>query len=485
VAGDTGMVDFQLMAKKRPLLGRKETLPFELQVSTATSEAQGVSGQLDVTPILPPWVPGLLMALLVLLCIVAGGAYTLMNQQNQAAEATAEAIANAQIAATQTFEAQLSVAELGTRTAEEAAAATATSLAATAVALGDDDGDGLSNQQELQLGTDPNNPDTDGDGLNDGAEVNQYGTNPKNKDTDGDTLSDGDEVNIHGTSPTNPDTDGDGIPDGVEVAAGSNPLLPPTATPPPTTEAAPVTPTFTPTPSATPPTAVGIWDGVWASTCAYLECSAVTLRQAEDSDTVTGSFEALDGSGTLVGIVEENRLTGTWSLNGSNGTFDFWIDPAGSVWQGNWDKTADWCGVRDTAVTDFPTPCGIARWYGEWATTYDTLTITQDGVNVEGVYANGDGTVSGTVDGIRISGNWFRSANSGTVAFFMQGNGDQFNGNWDAENAWCGQRNGAPAPTTCLNQGINVFIIPPEIIITLQPSGRFLPLPIVIPTPTP
>ncbi len=42
---------------------------------------------------------------------------------------------------------------------------------------GDLDGDGLSNSQELQLGTDPQNPDSDGDGAKDGLEVRR-GTDP-------------------------------------------------------------------------------------------------------------------------------------------------------------------------------------------------------------------------------------------------------------------------------------------------------------------
>lgn len=90
----------------------------------------------------------------------------------------------------------------------------------------DNDGDGLSNTRETSLGTNPNNPDTDGDGLQDGAEVNFYGTNPNNPDTDGDGLSDGAEVNTHFTDPTNPDTDGDTFSDGAEVTAGSDPRNP-------------------------------------------------------------------------------------------------------------------------------------------------------------------------------------------------------------------------------------------------------------------
>jgi hypothetical protein len=111
-----------------------------------------------------------------------------------------------------------------TQAAGNAQAVDSTALAATALTQGDDDGDGLSNSQELALGTDPKNPDTDGDGLPDGVEVNQYSTDPKNKDTDGDTLTDGREVNDLHTSPKNPDSDGDSLNDGIEITAGSNPL---------------------------------------------------------------------------------------------------------------------------------------------------------------------------------------------------------------------------------------------------------------------
>jgi hypothetical protein len=41
----------------------------------------------------------------------------------------------------------------------------------------DEDSDGLINLQESQLGTNPNNPDTDNDGVNDGDEIDA-GTDP-------------------------------------------------------------------------------------------------------------------------------------------------------------------------------------------------------------------------------------------------------------------------------------------------------------------
>jgi outer membrane protein OmpA-like peptidoglycan-associated protein len=69
----------------------------------------------------------------------------------------------------------------------------------------------------LSHGTDPLNPDTDGDGLTDYEEIYVHGTDPLNPDTDGDGISDGDEVHIYGTSPLHPDSDGDGLTDCQEL----------------------------------------------------------------------------------------------------------------------------------------------------------------------------------------------------------------------------------------------------------------------------
>lgn len=91
----------------------------------------------------------------------------------------------------------------------------------------DTDGDGLSDQEELELGTDPKNPDTDKDGLTDGEEVRTYLTDPLNPDTDYDGLIDGGEVYKHKTNPLERDTDKGGVADGHEVIEDkTNPLDP-------------------------------------------------------------------------------------------------------------------------------------------------------------------------------------------------------------------------------------------------------------------
>lgn len=109
----------------------------------------------------------------------------------------------------------------------------------------DQDGDGRNDRDEdydsdcnidldatNPVESDPENPDTDGDGLSDGVEVNSLHTNPNVKDTDGDTVEDGVEdanrdgfidTNAGETNPLITDTDGDGKTDGEESSMGTDP----------------------------------------------------------------------------------------------------------------------------------------------------------------------------------------------------------------------------------------------------------------------
>lgn len=106
---------------------------------------------------------------------------------------------------------------------------------------GDPDMDTLTNAQERDLGTHPQEADTDMDGLDDNVENNTgtwgglmaTGTDPLSDDSDGDTLKDGVEnpdlpfvdADQPGTDPNIADTDNDTISDGAEVVAGRDPTV--------------------------------------------------------------------------------------------------------------------------------------------------------------------------------------------------------------------------------------------------------------------
>lgn len=64
--------------------------------------------------------------------------------------------------------------------------------------------------------------DRDKDGLTDSEEI-VLGTSPTSADTDADGLFDKEEAQTYKTNPLNPDTDGDGYLDGAEVRQGYNP----------------------------------------------------------------------------------------------------------------------------------------------------------------------------------------------------------------------------------------------------------------------
>ena len=91
--------------------------------------------------------------------------------------------------------------------AADAAVATATDL----------DADNYLDAAELEIGLDPNNPDTDGDGVADGDEATIYGTDAFTLDSDGDGLSDGQELFATSSDPLVWDTNGNGVSDGEEL----------------------------------------------------------------------------------------------------------------------------------------------------------------------------------------------------------------------------------------------------------------------------
>ena len=169
----------------------------------------------------------------------------------------------------------------------------------------DDDGDGLTNREELALGTSSDTLDTDGDGLDDFIESIGF-TDPTSADTDGDDLSDPYEVSF-GLDPRADDAAADADEDGFsnldEFAANSNPR----------------NARFTP--EAGTPTQLVAREGVALSedgTVATFEGNA-TLRSATVVNAGTGLFyfEVLQTSGerAVVGLLPgETELAETGEL---------------------------------------------------------------------------------------------------------------------------------------------------------------------------
>jgi hypothetical protein len=78
----------------------------------------------------------------------------------------------------------------------------------------DADGDGLSGIVEQSLGTDPNNPDTDGDGFSDSMEVSELNSDPLDPNDPG-----GGTIRQALTEPEETENDGGSFPTGGLVAA--------------------------------------------------------------------------------------------------------------------------------------------------------------------------------------------------------------------------------------------------------------------------
>ena len=191
--GESGTLQFRSRPRIREIVGNEKIYPYSALVQNSEKSTAELHGQVSAKGFFPVWVVGFSVILAIIACLLF---------------------------------------IFPRRGAQEAASATQTAAAnQTQAAISgqeDPDMDGLINNEEIQIGTDPFNPDTDGDGLGDGEEVKTYRTNPLAPDTDSDGLGDGEEVHQRRTDPLNPDTDADRLMDGDEVRRNTDPLNPDT-----------------------------------------------------------------------------------------------------------------------------------------------------------------------------------------------------------------------------------------------------------------
>lgn len=197
-AGDSETLEFRAKPRIPLLVGREATYPFTTRVVSSSNVARTLSGEVTARSLIPIWVLPVVLVVVCLFCLCVSMSYIYFFRGPDSESATqTAALTQSAVAITQTASAnQTAAAEIGER---------------------DTDGDGLTDREELEIGTDPNNPDTDGDKLLDGEEVKIFTTDPLNPDSDGDELLDGDEVRVYATDPKIRDTEGDELSDGEEV----------------------------------------------------------------------------------------------------------------------------------------------------------------------------------------------------------------------------------------------------------------------------
>ncbi len=188
--GEAVSKKLQVVYGKRPFFGERHAYPFEIEVRTKNGLAKTCHAAVRVEPRMPRWVlPLTQFALVALLILLVIGLISTYRMQLISSPDAGGGIV-------------------------------------PAVNPLDSDNDDLTDAEEAEFGTDPNNPDSDYDGLSDGKELHNLNLNPLMLDTDEDGLPDGAEVNIYRTDPTRPDTDGDGVTDMQEVQQQTDPLRP-------------------------------------------------------------------------------------------------------------------------------------------------------------------------------------------------------------------------------------------------------------------
>ena len=159
-----GELDFRMRLRRQPLFGTPQVFPLNVEVQSAEKKNQSIATQVAGGPLFPRWLAVIAIVVLLVFLLIGIGILTAPDP--------------AEVAATQT----------------SVAATKNMSMTATAIwSAVDSDLDGLSNGLEIQIGSDPYNPDTDRDLLVDGVE---YGTcaSPLNPDSDNDQIIDGQDL---------------------------------------------------------------------------------------------------------------------------------------------------------------------------------------------------------------------------------------------------------------------------------------------------
>jgi hypothetical protein len=195
----------------------------------------------------------------------------------------------------------------------------------------------------------------------------------------------------------------------------------------------------------------------------------LTLRVS--GNAATGTYES--GNGKLQGVLNGNRLSGTWTNSASrkSGKFEFVFSSDFSSFTGKYGYNdsapkSNWSGTKISgpsssagnvpSVKDKPveTMSANTKIAGSYSTDYRNLTLTVSGTKVMGTYESGNGKLEGVLTGNTLSGTWTNSASkkSGKFVFVFSSDFSSFTGKYGYNNSapssrWNGKKTGSSGST--------------------------------------
>jgi len=186
---------------------------------------------------------------------------------------------------------------------------------------------------------------------------------------------------------------------------------------------------------------------------------------AENTNCRTGpssnyGFVTLITTGQQLEVLKVFNSANYVVIRNPNGSGDCWL------WL-QYATPVDFAQYNLPLATQPPTPTATATatatyiWEGDWTASVEgggicTMTLTESGNTISGSYncpgAGYGGTVSGTLSANRrtVNGTWDTGVTGPFTWQRKTVNTNQFIGNWDGTNYWCGARAGASQPDPCL-----------------------------------
>lgn len=204
--------------------------------------------------------------------------------------------------------------------------------------------------------------------------------------------------------------------------------------------------------------AIGNFAGAWIHNFGTMTLTQSGSNVLNTSEYVN-AFTTNKSKGNISGTVTGNTLLGNWSIEGVNGTLQFYLGANGNSFDGarvSEQQQLRWCGAR--SGSPFPSGCSFA---GTWNMYFSanpacaTITLTRIDDTVTGNYCGSllNGTLQYVGSETVLNGTTSLTSGSNSFALYLIDgyNATQFQGGLVgiAGSEWCGWRGNAIKPPQC------------------------------------